>query len=161
MSLRRDEAVCCSLPKGSRSELEKKIKVAGKKAASSYDDKYFVPDEGKFSIKQINPIPFAGMPAEEGERTYFLVDKETGDPLAIGSFIIRGADKKKASIERFGVHEGHRLKGYGSRMMEYLINLLRTEGVKTVETTAATGSKDFYLKSGFKPGPTGSWYLNL
>ncbi len=54
-------------------------------------------------------------------------------------------------LERLAIRKAYRGKGYGNRLIEFMIKIARENGYRKIKLHAQTQALDFYLKHGFKP----------
>lgn len=84
--------------------------------------------------------------------TYCLY--EDGIPLAIGSFIILSKlgrnGSRSALIEDVAVREGEQGKGYGKKLVKFLIKKAKAYNVYKIFLNCSDSNVEFYKKCGFK-----------
>lgn len=80
----------------------------------------------------------------ESEHIIVLYKNET-----IGCARIR-FNNDKAKLERIAILKKYREKGFGKRLMHYLINYCRSKGVKEIYLHSQIYMKDFYKRLGFR-----------
>jgi predicted GNAT family N-acyltransferase len=82
---------------------------------------------------------------EQAEHLLAYLDDE-----AIGTLRIRTIDNKTVKIERLAVLPKARGKGIGSKLMEYAIELISSQGDRQIIIHAQAYIKELYLKLGFE-----------
>jgi predicted GNAT family N-acyltransferase len=82
---------------------------------------------------------------EQAEHLLAYLDDE-----AIGTLRIRTIDNKTVKIERLAVLPKARGKGIGSKLMEYAIKLISSQGDRQIIIHAQAYIKELYLKLGFE-----------
>lgn len=58
---------------------------------------------------------------------------------------------KKAKLERIAILSSYQGKGFGRKLMDYLIQYCKRKGAKEIVVHSQIYVKDFYLVCGFKP----------
>ena len=62
-------------------------------------------------------------------------------------FIYEG--RKLAHIEDLVVHEDHRKKGYGGKLISYCVDFCKEQGCKKIALCSRKTSEEFYYKKGY------------
>ncbi|MCG8334634.1 MAG: GNAT family N-acetyltransferase [Proteobacteria bacterium] len=70
------------------------------------------------------------------------------EPFATGRMRFIGEWVK---LERLAIRQAYRGKGYGNRLIEFMINTARENGYNNIKLHAQTQTLDFYIKHGFEP----------
>ena len=89
----------------------------------------------------------------------FVVDDPAGEALpehqALAlALLLPGPDPTRAELRSIAVAEPAQRRGYGRRLVEQLLPLLRADGVERLEVATATcdlRAITFYLRLGFRP----------
>lgn len=89
---------------------------------------------------------------DNNQHYIFVIEEEnrivgTITVLLETKFIYEG--RKLAHIEDLVVHEDHRKKGYGGKLVDYCVDFCKKQGCKKIALCSRKTAEEFYNKKGF------------
>ena len=89
---------------------------------------------------------------DNNQHYIFVIEEEnvivgTITVLLETKFIYEG--RKLAHIEDLVVHEDHRKKGYGGKLVDYCVDFCKEQGCKKIALCSRKTAEEFYNKKGF------------